>query len=105
MSCPFRSRKPGSVPLPQGNSRSHRIQTSLADIGAGTGLFLEPIAKAAGDKGTLLAVDISEAFMKNLKKRVEGLKLCHVRAGKEVSTSEIKAAGFELQKEVTVKGF
>ncbi len=77
----------------------------MADIGEGTGLFLEPFAKAAGDKGTLFAGDISEAFVKNLKKRVEGLELGHVRTGKEVSTSEIKAAAFELQKEVTVKGF
>jgi ubiquinone/menaquinone biosynthesis C-methylase UbiE len=147
---------------------------AIADIGAGTGLYLEPFAKAVGDKGKVYAVDISEAFVKALKERSKELKLnqvevvlckedsvslkkesidvafvCdtyhhfeypastlasihealkpggrlvvidferipgvsrewtlgHVRAGKEVFTSEIKAANFEPNKEVTIEGF
>jgi ubiquinone/menaquinone biosynthesis C-methylase UbiE len=48
----------------------------IADIGAGTGLFLKPLSIAAGEKGKLYAVDISPSFYKHLKKRVadEGLK-------------------------------
>lgn len=43
----------------------------VADIGAGTGLFLKPFAHLAGEKGKVFVVDISESFIKHLKGRVE----------------------------------
>ncbi len=148
--------------------------SALADIGAGTGLYMKPFAEAVGKDGQVFAVDISEVFVKNLKKRAQESELSqvkvvqcsedsvklpansidlaficdtyhhfeypaltlasihkalkpggrmvvidferipgvsrewllgHVRAGKDVFTSEINAAGFELEKEVTIDGF
>lgn len=47
----------------------------VADIGAGTGLFLAPLHEAIGPDGTLYAVDISPVFMEHLQERAaaEGL--------------------------------
>ena len=42
---------------------------AVADIGAGTGLFEEPFAKAVGASGSVYAVDISPAFLEHLRKR------------------------------------
>lgn len=42
---------------------------TIADIGAGTGLFLEMFAKDVGDEGKVYAVDISEKFVANLRDR------------------------------------
>ena len=53
---------------------------AVADIGAGTGLFMEPFAKAVGDRGKVYAVDISESFVKGLKRRATELKLSQVEA-------------------------
>ena len=44
--------------------------SKLADIGAGTGLFLKPFAHEVGKEGKVYSVDISEAFVKHLKNRV-----------------------------------
>ncbi|RKY21114.1 MAG: SAM-dependent methyltransferase [Planctomycetota bacterium] len=48
----------------------------LADIGAGTGLFLEPFNQAVGARGQVYAVDISEGFMEHMQARIaeEGLE-------------------------------
>ncbi len=147
--------------------------TVVADIGAGTGLFMELLAKKTGPDGKVYAVDIAPKFVSFLLKRCREKKLhqvevvhckrdsvelpaasidlafvCdtyhhfeypsstlatihralrpggrmvvvdfdrfpnksrkwvldHVRAGKEVFTAEIAAAGFELEDEVKVKG-
>jgi predicted methyltransferase len=42
---------------------------TVADIGAGTGLFEEPFVRAVGAKGTVCAVDISPAFLEHLRQR------------------------------------
>ena len=42
---------------------------SVADIGAGTGLFEEVFARAVGPTGTVYAVDISPAFLAHLRQR------------------------------------
>ncbi len=147
---------------------------AIADIGAGTGLFMKPFAEAVGKEGKVFAVDISAVFVSNLRKRAKEESLnqvkvvlgkedsielaessidiafvCdtyhhfeypeptlasihralkpegrlvvidferipgvtrewlmgHVRAGKDVFASEIKAAGFEQVEELKIEGF
>lgn len=51
---------------------------AVADIGAGTGLFMVALSNSVGEKGKVFAVDISEAFVKHLKGRIEELKLENV---------------------------
>ncbi|MEM8713081.1 MAG: methyltransferase [Planctomycetota bacterium] len=42
----------------------------VADIGTGTGLFLEPLANAVGEGGKVYATDISVAFLEHVRGRV-----------------------------------
>jgi SAM-dependent methyltransferase len=44
---------------------------AIADVGAGTGLFVGPFARAVGAQGVVYAVDISPRFVEHLKQRVE----------------------------------
>jgi len=41
----------------------------VADIGAGTGMMLSPLASATGDQGTVYAVDISPGMIDHLRQR------------------------------------
>ncbi len=50
----------------------------VADIGAGTGLFLEDLAGAVGDTGKLYAVDISPGFIEHLRERTSAAGLSNV---------------------------
>lgn len=146
---------------------------AVADIGAGTGLYMEPFAERVGPEGKVFSVDLAPAFLKHLRTRAEKRELkqvtvvecaedsvklpqnsvdlafiCdtyhhfeypkstlasllkamkpggrvalidferipgvsrewllnHVRAGKEVFVSEIEAAGFKKEKELTLAG-
>ena len=43
----------------------------VADIGAGTGLFTLPFAKAVGEKGKVYAVEIARNFLKLIQTRAE----------------------------------
>jgi ubiquinone/menaquinone biosynthesis C-methylase UbiE len=52
---------------------------SVADIGAGTGLFLEPFAAAVGPGGLVYAVDISPGFVEHMLARAEAAGLTQVR--------------------------
>jgi len=47
----------------------------VADVGAGTGLFMAPFSNAVGPDGTVYAIDISEGFIEHLNVRCaeEGL--------------------------------
>lgn len=61
---------------------------AVADVGAGTGLFVEPFSAAVTDKGKVYALEISPGFVKHLKKRVKekGLQNVEVVLSKEDST-------------------
>jgi ubiquinone/menaquinone biosynthesis C-methylase UbiE len=43
----------------------------VADVGAGTGLFLEVLCDAVGASGEVIAVDISPGFVESLEQRIE----------------------------------
>lgn len=47
----------------------------VADIGAGSGLFARPLAKAVGEKGKVFAVDIEPAMLKHIEKTAQEQKL------------------------------
>jgi len=52
---------------------------AVADVGAGTGLFVEMFAKDVGESGTVYAVDIVPKFVEHLKARVERRGLSQVQ--------------------------
>ena len=52
---------------------------AVADVGAGTGLFLQPFARAVGPRGRVFAVDISPRFVEHLRERVTDEGLAQVR--------------------------
>jgi len=43
----------------------------VADVGAGTGLLLHDLNRLVGPEGQVLAVEISDGFLKMLRKKVE----------------------------------
>ncbi len=52
---------------------------AVADIGAGTGLFTEPLARAVGPQGLVYAVDIAPAFLEHIRQRAAAAGLGQVR--------------------------
>ena len=66
----------------------------VADVGSGTGLFVESMSSAVGDTGRLFAVDISPKFVEFIKNRVKklGLKNVEVILSHEESTKLPKAS-------------
>jgi predicted methyltransferase len=56
-----------------------RTGQCVADIGAGTGLFLEGFARAVGPTGKLLAVDLSPQFVAHLDERIAAAGWTHVQ--------------------------
>ena len=59
----------------------------VADVGAGTGLFLKPLGDAVGVSGKVFALDISPKFVELLERRAqqEGLEQIEPRLSKERS--------------------
>jgi predicted methyltransferase len=53
---------------------------TVADVGAGTGLFLVPFAAAVGPEGKVYAVDLSPVFVEHLAGRARELRLSQVEA-------------------------
>ena len=51
---------------------------TLADIGAGTGLFTRMFSKAVGSDGRVIAVDISENFLSHIQKTSRELNLRNI---------------------------
>jgi len=52
---------------------------SVADIGCGTGLFLQPLSASVGNLGSVYAIDISPKFVKHLTERVDKESLANVK--------------------------
>jgi SAM-dependent methyltransferase len=51
---------------------------AVADVGAGTGAFTVPIARAVGASGTVFALDISPEFIRHIAERTETDGLANV---------------------------
>jgi ubiquinone/menaquinone biosynthesis C-methylase UbiE len=62
---------------------------SVADIGAGTGLYTQIFAEAVGTAGSVHAVDISEPFLRHIARKAEkrGYKHITTHRGTQTSTS------------------
>lgn len=54
--------------------------TTVADIGAGTGYFLEHLSRAVGEKGKVLALDVEPNMVLYMTKRAEKAGLANVEA-------------------------
>ncbi len=50
----------------------------VADVGAGTGLFTRLFSPKVGVKGTVLAVDISEDFLKRIQETARKQNLTNI---------------------------
>jgi SAM-dependent methyltransferase len=59
----------------------------VADIGAGTGLFLPDFDRGVGSEGRVYAVEISPKFLDHLRERVEREKLARVEVVKGLEDS------------------
>jgi ubiquinone/menaquinone biosynthesis C-methylase UbiE len=69
----------------------------VADIGAGSGYFTIPVAKAIRPAGTVLAVDISQEMLDYLGKRVQAEQLENVKLQKvERDDPNLPPGGIEL---------
>lgn len=53
---------------------------AVADVGAGTGLFLELLAERVGPRGTVYELDIARPFVQHLRERAAAAGLRHVKA-------------------------
>lgn len=56
-----------------------KANMNVADIGAGTGLYIGPLSRAVAKGGKVFAVDISQKFVRHLRKRSRDEKLENVR--------------------------
>jgi ubiquinone/menaquinone biosynthesis C-methylase UbiE len=52
--------------------------STIADVGAGTGLFTQLFAKAVGEKGSVIAVDIAQNFLDHIASTCKEKKLNNV---------------------------
>ena len=60
---------------------------TVADIGAGTGLFLPDFDSGVGSEGRVYAVEISPKFLEHLRERAEREKLARVEVVKGLEDS------------------
>ena len=72
-------------------------EMTVADIGAGTGLFLPAFGGEVGPQGRVFAVDISPKFLEHLRERVEREDLGNVQVVEALEDSvELPAASVDL---------
>jgi ubiquinone/menaquinone biosynthesis C-methylase UbiE len=70
---------------------------TVADIGAGTGLFLPDFDRGVGSKGRVYAVEISPKFIEHLRERAKREKLTRVEVVKGLEDSvALPAASVDL---------
>lgn len=70
---------------------------TVADVGAGTGLFLGPFAEAVGPEGHVYAVDLSPGFVGLIENRARRLGLDNVTAVQcTAKSSELPADSVDL---------
>ncbi len=70
---------------------------TVADIGAGTGLFLSDFNRGVGSEGRVYAVEISPKFLEHLRERTEREKLARVEVVKGLEDSvALPAASVDL---------
>ena len=70
---------------------------TVADIGAGTGLFLPYFDRGVGSKGRVYAVEISPKFLEHLRERAKREKLARVEVVKGLEDSvALPAASVDL---------
>ncbi len=60
---------------------------AVADIGAGTGAYLDPLAAAVGTDGAVYAVELSPVFVAHLNERVAATGLAHVHVVQSTPTA------------------
>jgi ubiquinone/menaquinone biosynthesis C-methylase UbiE len=60
---------------------------TVADVGAGTGLFTRLFAMEVGEKGKVIAVDISEKFLDHIEKTCKDAKIANVETMQCTATS------------------
>lgn len=74
-----------------------KVGMRIADIGAGTGLFIQPFAQAVGKEGRVFALDISPAFVLHMQKRVTDLGLQNVEIIlSQPDSTELSAASVDV---------
>ncbi len=74
-----------------------KLGLRVADIGAGSGYFTIPVAKAVGPTGTVLAEDISQEMIDYLNKRVQAEQLENLKLVKvEKDDPKLPPAGIDL---------
>jgi SAM-dependent methyltransferase len=69
----------------------------VADLGAGSGYYAFRMAPKVGEKGKILAVDIEEKMLAELKKRIEKQKVANIETVKCTETDpKLPEAGVDL---------
>ena len=69
----------------------------VADVGAGSGLFLAYLSKAVGEEGEVIAVDIAPVFVEHIRARAKAAGLENVRSQLgEQSDVKLKEASVDL---------
>jgi ubiquinone/menaquinone biosynthesis C-methylase UbiE len=70
---------------------------TVADIGAGSGYFTIPVAKAVGPKGKVLAIDISQHMLDYIERRIKAEQLGNVELRKvERDDPQLPDGGVDL---------
>ena len=61
-----------------------RLGQTLLDVGAGTGYFAFPASEIVGEKGRVIAVDVSDEMLEEIGKRVSEKKISNIETRKSM---------------------